>query len=161
MIKLLYIFIALLAFVYYYSVGAYFVLKKLDVKDAAKVFIPFYAFSLISKQTYTFTIFTIPVKKYSRLVVVLFIIVLLAFAYGFWGDANLPTLSIKPLWEIMYLIIVICFLCFYIALINSTSKLMLRFQVEKTKGILLLAASLICLPLAYYLLAKKALRQVL
>lgn len=156
--KIIYIIIGLIAFVYYYSVGVYFVLKKLGVKDAGKAFIPFYAFSLLSKETYTFTIFTIPIKKYSKLIIMLFTVAVGAFAYGFWGDINLPELSIKPLWEIMYLIIFICFFCVYVSLINSTNKLMLRFKVEKTIVITLLAATLIGLPIAYYLLSKKELR---
>ena len=44
MINTLFIFLGILVFSYYYSIGVYFVLKRLGYEKAWKAFIPFYAF---------------------------------------------------------------------------------------------------------------------
>lgn len=156
--NVIYIALGLILFTYYYSLGTYFVIKKLTPEKAKKVFLPFFAFTLINKELTMFTLFTIPIKKYARFVLILFLVIILAFSYGYWGNANLPELSRGPLWEIMILVISLCFICFYFSLINSTNKLMLRFNVDKTVVFTLLAVTIVFLPLAYYLLAKKDLR---
>ncbi|MBR2507078.1 MAG: hypothetical protein IKB70_09330 [Bacilli bacterium] len=158
MINTLFVFLGILGFSYYYSIGAYFVLKKLGYEKAWKAFLPFYAFQLINKVGGTFSVFTIPVRKYTGTVIVLTVVVTLACLYGFWGNIYLPIESIGPLWEIMILVISICGLIFYVSLISSTLKLFLRFQLEHTKLITLLVALVLPMPFVYIYLSKKELR---
>ena len=158
MINTLFIVLGILVFSYYYSIGVYFVLKRLGYEKAWKAFIPFYAFQLINKAAGTFSVFTIPVRKYTPTVILLSVITCLACLYGFWGNEYLPELSIGPLWEIMALIIGICALIFYVSLISSTSKLFLRFRLEGTKLITLLTCLILPIPFVYIYLSKKELR---
>ncbi len=155
MINVLYIFLGLLLFVYFYSLGAYFVLKSLGIEGAKKAFIPFYAFALINRETRVFTVFTIPVRRYMGFVITLFSIIILACLYGYWGNENLPVQSVGPLWEIMIVLILISAICLYVSLINSFDKLTLRFQVEKYKTLMVLNALILPMPFVYYYLSKR------
>ena len=158
MINTIFIFLGILVFSYYYSIGVYFVLKKLGYEKAWQAFIPFYAFQLTNKAAGTFSVFTIPVKKYTPMVILLTIVTCLACLYGFWGNEYLPELSVGPLWEIMALVIGICALILYASLITSSLKLFLRFKLEHTKLITFLVCLILPLPFVYIYLSKKELR---
>lgn len=158
MIKTLFIFLGILAFTYYYSIGVYFVLKRLGYEKAWKAFIPFYAYQLINNVAGTFSVFTIPTKKYTPTVIILSVIVCLCGLYGFWGDIYLPVESSGPLWEIMALVIGLCSLIFYVSLISSTTKLFLKFQVNKVKTLTFLTFLILPLPFVYIYLSKLDLR---
>ena len=158
MINTLFVFLGILVFSYYYSIGVYFVLKKLGYEKAWKAFIPFYAYQLVNKVGGTFSVFTIPVRKYTATVILLSVITSLACLYGFWGNIYLPSQSIGPLWEIMALVIGICALIFYASLISSSLKLFLRFRLEKTRLITFLVVLIIPIPFVYIYLSKKELR---
>lgn len=158
MINVLFIVLGIIAFVYYYSFGAFFALKKLGVKKPEMVFIPFFAFKMVNDTIGSFSLFSIPVKKYMSFVLIISVISSLACLYGFWGNVNLPVQSIKPLWEVMILIIILCSLSFYASLLSSTIKLMLKFQIENEKLLKFLTALIIPLPFVYIYLSKKKLR---
>ena len=158
--KTLFIFLGIIVFVYYYSVGVYFVLKKLKVEKAWMAFIPFYAFQLINKAAGTFSVFTIPVKKYTGVVLILTITTCLCGLYGFWGDIYLPIESSVPLWEIMILIIGLCALIFYVSLVSCTTKLFLRFQLKSVKLLTFLTLLIIPLPFIYIYLSKQERREL-
>lgn len=158
MINTVFIVLGILVFVYHYSIGVYFVLKRLGYEKAWKAFIPFYAFQLVNKAAGTFTVLTIPVRKYSLTIIILSVFICLAALYGFWGDTYLPIESSGPLWEIMALVIGICAAIFYISLITSSTKLFLRFQLEHTRLITFLVVLIIPIPFVYIYLSKKELR---
>ena len=160
MVNIVFVIIGILLFVYYYSIGACFLLKRLGEEKPWKVFIPFYAFSLLGKRIGPFPVFTIPVKNYTFAATLFLIIPIPACLYGFWGNENLPTESIAPLWEIMAVVMAICFLCLYASLLSSTKKALLKFKVEKEKRYLFLAALILPLPFLYYVLSKKELRNL-
>lgn len=158
MINVVFIIVGILGFVYYYSFGAFFVLKRLGVAKVWKVFIPFYAFKMVNDIIGIFSLFSIPVKKYMGLTIILSVISSLACLYGFWGNENLPIQSIEPLWQVMILIVSLCFLTLYASLISSTIRLMLKFKIEKEKRLIFLSALLLPLPFVYIYLSRKELR---
>ena len=158
MINLLFIFAGIIAFVYYYSIGVYFVMKKLGVEKPWMAFSPFYAFQMVNKEAKTFTVFTIPTRKYMLTVIILVVVCLLASLYGLWGNENLPIQSVGPLWEIMALVMSFCVLIFYASLYSSSKKLFLRFKVERAGILLLLIALILPIPFVYIYLSKKELR---
>lgn len=158
MILLLYIFIGIIAFIYWYSLGVYFVAKRLGYKSPKKSFIPFYSFKIVSELVGVFTIFTIPVKKYLGTVVIFVLVILGACAYALWGNTNLPVQSSGPLWQIMGVVIGICAFSFYFCIYSSTTKLFLKFKLERTSILTIFTLLLLPVTFVYIYLSKRELR---
>lgn len=158
MVSIVFVILGILVFVYYYSIGVFFLLRRLGEAKPQKVFIPFYAFSLLGRQIGAFPVFTIPVKNYSFVATTFLLIPIFACIYGLWGNDHLPPESVVPLWEIMAVVMAGCFVAFYASLISSTKKVMLKFKIEREKRYIALAALILPLPFVYLWLSKKELR---
>lgn len=155
MIKVLYLIIAILAFVELYSVGVLFLAKKTGEKDYWKCLIPFYAFYVTNRLTGSFKVFTIPVQKFHGTMVILSLVSILATTYACWGDSHLPQESIPSLWQIMGVILVLCALVFWTSMLESSRKIFRRFNVEKEGLATFLSAFVITIPFAYIICAQK------
>ena len=155
MIRVLYLVIAILAFVELYSVGVTLLAKKLGEKDYKRCLIPFYAFYVVNRITGGFNVLTIPVKKYHGMVAILSVLSVLATVYACWGDTHLPVESAPSLWQIMGVILGLCALLFWLSIIASSTKIFRRFNVKKDKLAVWLSALVITVPVLYAYYAKK------
>ena len=155
MIKVLYLAIAILAFIELYSVGVLFLAKKTGEKDYKLCLIPFYAFYVVNRLTGVFKVLTIPVQKFQGMVAILCTVSIFAMLYACWGDNNLPEASIASLWQIMGVVMGLCAFLFWFALVSSSGKLFRRFNVKKEGAATLLSALVITIPFMYAYYAKK------
>ena len=155
----LYIFIGILLYIELYSIGVYFVARKLNYVKAWQNFIPFYAFKTIERVTMGFSILVIPVRKAVITVVILAIAVLAACAYGLWGEANLPEVSRESLWQIMMVIVVICAIIFFLFILASSKKVYRRFEVEHEWLYVLFSLPLVTVPFLYMVVSRNAYRK--
>ncbi len=153
MIRVLYLAIAILAFIELYSLGIFFLAKKAGEKNSWKCFIPFYAFCVANRLTGTFSVLTIPVKKMHGMAAILVSVCLLALAYACWGDENLPLQSVASLWQIMAVVIGLCAFLLWFAIVASSGKLFRRFNVKREKLATLLSALVITAPFMYVYIA--------
>lgn len=155
MIKVLYLAIAILAFVELYSIGVMLLAKKAGEKDYLKCLIPFYAFYVTNRLTGVFRVFTIPVQKFHGMMAILSGVSLLALLYACWGDTHLPAQSIPSLWQIMGAVLVLCALVFWTSILESSRKIFRRFNVKREGLMTFLSAFVITVPFLYVVYAQK------
>ena len=155
----LYIFIGILLYVELYSLGIYFVARKLNYAKPYKNFIPFYAFKTIERVTMGFSILMIPVRKAVTTMVILAVAVLLACAYGLWGNVNLPEVSRESLWQIMLVIVVICSIIFFLFILASSIKVYRRFEVAHEWLYVLFSLPLVTVPFLYMAVSRNTYRK--
>jgi len=149
MIRVLYVAIAMLAFIELYSVGVMLLAKKIGEKDYKLCLIPFYAFYVTNRITGVFKVLTIPVQKFQGMIAILAVVCLAALAYACWGDTHLPDESAPSLWQIMGVVMGLCALLFWNAIIASSQKIFRRFNVKKEGVATLLSALVITVPFLY------------
>ncbi|MBQ4268580.1 MAG: hypothetical protein IJB97_02895 [Clostridia bacterium] len=154
MIRVLYLAIAILAFIELYSVGVMMLAKKAGESDYKMCLIPFYAFYMTNRLTGTFAVLTIPVKKFHGMMAILAATVLGAALYACWGDDHLPTISAESLWQIMGVVIGLCAFLAWFAILASSRKLFRRFNVDREKTFTAIAALVITAPILYAYVAK-------
>ncbi|MBQ8685326.1 MAG: hypothetical protein IJ514_04050 [Clostridia bacterium] len=155
MIRVLYLVIAILAFIELYSLGVACLAKRLGEEDYKLCFIPFYAFYVVNRITGGFNVLTIPVKKYHGMMAIVAVLSVFATLYACWGDSRLPAESAPSLWQIMGVVLVLCALLFWLSIFNSSTKIYRRFNVKRDKLALLLTAFVITVPVLYAYYAKK------
>lgn len=155
MIRVLYLVIAILAFVELYSIGVACVAKKLNESDWKKCFIPFYAFYVVNRVSGGFNVLTIPVKKYHSMMAILSIVSVFAFLYACWGDTHLPIESSPSLWQIMGVILFLCGFLAWFSLLASSIKIYRRFNVKRDKLAIWLTVVVVSIPVLYAYSAKK------
>ena len=154
MIKVLYLAIAILAFIELYSVGVAALAKKAGESDYLYCFIPFYAFYMTNRLTGLFAVLTIPVKKFQGMMAILAAVTLGATVYACWGESHLPAVSAESLWQIMGVVIGLCAFLAWFAIFSSSQKLFRRFNVDKEKTFTFFAALIIPAPFLYLYVAK-------
>lgn len=155
MIKVLYLAIAILAFVEAYSVGVLFLAKKAGEKGYLKCLIPFYAFYVTNRLTGIFKVFTIPVQKLHGTLAIVSAVSLLAMTYACWGEGHLPAESAPSLWQIMGVVLILCGLLFWTAMLESSRKIFRRFNVKREGLATVLSAFIVTIPFLYVFFAQK------
>ncbi len=154
MIRVLYLALALIVFIELYSVGVMALAKKAGESDYLYCLIPFYAFYMTNRLTGLFAVLTIPVRKFHGMMAIICAVSLGAMLYACWGDSHLPSLSAPSLWQIMGVVLGLCALLAWVAIVASSRKLFRRFNVEKEKTATLLAAFIVTAPFMYLFVAK-------
>ena len=149
MIRVLYFALAILAFIELYSVGVLLLAKKTGERDYKLCLIPFYAFRVVNRMVGEFKVLTIPVHKFQGMAAIFCAVSVGAMVYACWGDANLPALSVPALWQIMGVVMGICFLCLWNGLVASSRKLFRRFNVRREGLATLFSALVITIPFQY------------
>ena len=155
MIRIVYLVIAILAFVEVYSIGVTLVAKKLNERDWKLCLIPFYAFYVVNRITGGFNVLTIPVKKYHGMMMILSLLSVGAFTYGCWGDTHLPIESSPSLWQIMGVILFLCAFLTWFSLLASSTKIYRRFNVKRDKLAIWLSVIVVTIPFLYAYYANK------
>ena len=155
MIRVLYLAIAILAFIELYSVGVAFLAKKVGEEDYKLCYIPFYAFYVANRITGIFKVLTIPVQKFQGMMATVSAVSIFAMLYACWGDNHLPIQSSPALWQIMGVVLGLCGLLFWLAILSSSRKMFRRFNVKKEGLATLLAALVITVPFQYIYFAKR------
>lgn len=145
-----YVTLGILLLVEYYSLGVVFLAKGYGIEKPYKNFIPYYAFKTARKISGPFSILTIPVKKFSSLMISMSVVVVLAVVYASWGGTNLPEPSASSLWQIMTLVIVICGAIFYSGIVCIMPKICRRFYVRREKLYVFLSLLILPVPFLYY-----------
>ena len=155
MIRLLYVLAGIIGFIEWYSVGVYFMAKRCGYKTPSLCFVPFMAFKIQNELTGTFTVLTIPVKKYHGMMISFFAVILFACFYLFWGQEHLLDENAKlSLKSIMLIIIVVCALLIEISLLFGVKKAYRKMNVEKEGLYTLLSVIPLSVPLLMYIASK-------
>ena len=152
----LYVSLAILLLVEYYSIGVIFIAKSFGLKNVYKNLIPFYAFKTAREISGSFSIFTIPVKKFAAMMITVSVVAILALVYASWGSVALPKISANSLWQIMGLVLGVTGIIFYSGLICVTPKICRRFNVEKEGFCVFLSLFIITIPFIYYIASKNS-----
>lgn len=150
----LYVSLAIILLVEYYSVGVIFIAKSFGMSNVYKNLIPFYAFKTAREISGSFSILTIPVKKFASMMIIVSVVAILALAYASWGSTALPVISANSLWQIMGVVIGLTGAIFYLGLICVTPKICRRFNVEREKLCTFLALFVVTIPFIYYFASK-------
>lgn len=154
MIKVLYLAMSILAFIELYSIGVSFLAKKVGEKDYKLCYIPFYAFYVVNRIAGVFKVLTIPVRKFHGMMIAVSLVGIFALLYACWGDIHLPIQSSPALWQIMGVVLAVCGLLFWLAILSSSRKIFRRFNVKREGWATLIAALTITVPFQYIYYAK-------
>lgn len=152
----LYVSLAIILLVEYYSVGVIFIAKSFGKQKIYKNLIPFYAFKTAREISGSFSILTIPVKKFATMMITVSVVAILALLYASWGSVNLPEISAKSLWQIMSLVVGITLAIFYFGMVCVTPQICVRFSVKREKLCAFLSIFILPIPFIYYYASKNA-----
>lgn len=150
--------IVFFAFLEYYSIGVMFAAKKCGEKYK-ECLIPFYAMYCVGHMVKNFSILTIPVQKFHKMFLTLYLMAAGSLLYACWGQNNLPTISADALWQIMAVPFGIAVLLMYASIMVSSRKIYRRFNVEQEVLYTVLSMPLVTIPFLYWFVSKKQPRE--
>ena len=146
--------IVFFAFLEIYSIGVMFAAKKCGERYL-KCLIPFYAMYCVGHMVKNFSIMTIPVQKFHKMFLTLYLMAAGALLYACWGQNNLPAISAEALWQIMAVPFGLAVLLMYASIMISSRRIYRRFNVEQEVLFTLLSLPLITVPFLYWFVSKR------
>lgn len=132
-----------------FAVATAIMAKKCGDKNWKLALLPIYSFAVLQRLTGTFTVLTIPMKKYGQFVAVLAVTALIAGLLCLWSD-TLPEPSRTALKQIMYLPLATTLLLFYLAALNASAKAYRRLSAKCYT--LWCAVSVLLLPIPFIMI---------
>lgn len=120
---MLYVLIAVLAVIEYYSIAIAVLANKNGEKYWWTNLIPFVAFFYVQRYTNGFKITVIPVKKWGQTVLIFAAVTLVSYLLGEASEGRFIQEQVQYIKEITYLPIAVCIICFYLGLYASTKRI--------------------------------------
>lgn len=136
---------AVLCLLELFAAGTAAMAKKCGEKRWGTAFIPVYSFAVLQRLTGTFTVLSIPMKKYGSYVAILAAVSVVAGLLAVWSG-TLPEPSRTGLWQIMLLPLAASAVLFYLAALKAAFKMYRRFSARHYRLWCVLSLLLVTIP---------------